>query len=318
MDVPDGLSAGGGLILGFIASLVLAGGAIAAPAAPAAPGRSRPGPQAGRPAALRRPAARWLRLPRRRSRRSGCAAALLRHSAAAGAGRAAVRAAAAGARSGRGLLAVLVRRAGGPPAVRGRRFAVADRRTARRVPGTWPSSSAVPPSSRRRRTAGAASFRTPRGSSAAEPRTVSHGPSPFRAGAVVVQSQPSIGRLTLRQISCSGGDMRLGLALGYWGAGPPPTICRWRWRPSGSDTTPCGRPSRGVRRLHSPDLDRRPDLNDQAGYGRCADGGPLPDHHRDARPHARPSLRRPGARARAVGAAGGGGGGTGGRSPSRR
>ncbi|MGW9590232.1 hypothetical protein ACWHLZ_07910 [Streptomyces chartreusis] len=56
VDVPDSLSAGGGLILGFIASLVLAGGAIATPLVPAlqaallpAPSPSAPQPYGGQP-----------------------------------------------------------------------------------------------------------------------------------------------------------------------------------------------------------------------------------------------------------------------------
>ncbi|MFJ3668179.1 hypothetical protein ACIPSE_17235 [Streptomyces sp. NPDC090106] len=56
VDVPDGLNAGGGLILGFIAALALAGGAIAGPLVPAlqaalipAPGPAAPQPYGGQP-----------------------------------------------------------------------------------------------------------------------------------------------------------------------------------------------------------------------------------------------------------------------------
>ncbi|MEU6381376.1 hypothetical protein [Streptomyces sp. NPDC046909] len=45
VDVPDGLSAGGGLILGFIAALVLAGGAIAGPLVPALQAALIPAPR---------------------------------------------------------------------------------------------------------------------------------------------------------------------------------------------------------------------------------------------------------------------------------
>ncbi|MCX5364027.1 DUF5336 domain-containing protein [Streptomyces sp. NBC_00124] len=45
VDVPDGLSAGGGLILGFIAALVLAGGAIAGPLLPALQAALIPAPR---------------------------------------------------------------------------------------------------------------------------------------------------------------------------------------------------------------------------------------------------------------------------------
>ncbi|WP_329339774.1 DUF5336 domain-containing protein [Streptomyces sp. NBC_00663] len=51
VDVPDGVEAGAGLILGFIAALVLAGGAIASPLVPALKGAllPAPGPQAPQP-----------------------------------------------------------------------------------------------------------------------------------------------------------------------------------------------------------------------------------------------------------------------------
>lgn len=122
VDVPERASAAAGLILGFIAALLLAAGAIATPSSP----RSRPPssrPPAPPPRSPTVPSPRWLRLP-------GCpaAAAAVRWAAA---GRAAVRgwAAAGAAGSGRGLLAVLVRRARAAPAVRGGRLADPDRRT---------------------------------------------------------------------------------------------------------------------------------------------------------------------------------------------
>ncbi|MER6633647.1 DUF5336 domain-containing protein [Streptomyces sp. NPDC000987] len=56
VDVPDGVSAGAGLVLGFIAALVLAGAAIATPLVPAlqaalvpAPGPAAPQPYGGQP-----------------------------------------------------------------------------------------------------------------------------------------------------------------------------------------------------------------------------------------------------------------------------
>ncbi len=182
VDVPDGLSAGGGLILGFIASLVLVSGAIATPLlpplqaalvpAPKPPPRSPTAPS--RPVVTATPAP----VPPVRVRRSPPTA--LRRSRRRPRSR-------SGSRSfTRPLRPGTSRRSGSPcrwPA-RCSRKTVRRRRSpnSRRVPGTWPSSSAVLPSSRRRRTAVVASFRTPRGSSAAEPHTVSHGPSPFRAG----------------------------------------------------------------------------------------------------------------------------------------
>ncbi|MFI1563157.1 hypothetical protein ACH4ZX_08810 [Streptomyces sp. NPDC020490] len=56
VDVPDGVSAGAGLVLGFIAALVLAGAAVATPLVPAlqaalvpAPGPAAPQPYGGQP-----------------------------------------------------------------------------------------------------------------------------------------------------------------------------------------------------------------------------------------------------------------------------
>lgn len=185
----NGVSAGTGLILALIATLVMAAAAVAT-ALSRAPRAPAPRPQARRPPALRRPASRWLRLP-------GCAAAAVRGPAAA---RAALRRAAAGgcaaaraasaAGGRRGLLAVLVRGARAAAAVRGGRFADADRRTGARhlVPGRGAARSGSG-----RADAGRPSWRSAghvrypaRLSPRARPRTA---PRPSGRGAVAVQSQ---------------------------------------------------------------------------------------------------------------------------------
>ena len=100
--------------------------------------------------------------------------------------------------------------------------------------------------------------------------------------------------------------MRLGLALGYWGRGPYPGHLElaqeaerlgydsvWTAESWGSDAFT---PLTWIAAHTS---------TDPAGHGRRADGRPLAHHHRDARPHPGPPLRRPDdARARPVRPAG--------------
>ncbi len=138
----SGVDAGIGLILALIATLVMAAAAVATPLVPALKAGPRRCAASAAAAAVRRAAAGWLRVPGRpaarprpavrcpaRPARPGPA---LRRSAAAGRRSGAAAAVAGRAAGCGGLLAVLVRRAGAAPAVRGGRLAVADRRTGAR------------------------------------------------------------------------------------------------------------------------------------------------------------------------------------------
>ena len=171
-------SAGTGLILALVATLLMAAAAVATPLVPALQAALIPAPKPAAPQPYGAQPPQGYGYP-------GAPAAVLRRSAAAGPGvraaapRRALRRRSAG---GRGLLAVLVRRAGGPPAVRGGRFAEPGRRTGPRhlVPGGRAARC------RARRADPGRPSRCPPGHlghpARLSPRTVVCGPSPLPGG----------------------------------------------------------------------------------------------------------------------------------------
>lgn len=195
VDVGDGASAAAGLILGFIAALVL----VARPSRPRSFRPSRPRSSAPRPRSPRSPTAASRRVvTATREPRSPVSPVSPASSPTAPSPRS-PRSRSAGSRACRRRRRRrprprTSRRSGSPFRSRGRcSVRTARRRRSpnwRRAPGTWPSSSVVRPWWRRRRTAVVVCFRTPRGSSAADPPiALATAPRPFRRGAVVVQSQ---------------------------------------------------------------------------------------------------------------------------------
>lgn len=169
----DAENAGAGLILGFLAALILAGGAIATPSSPPSrpPSFRPPAPPLRSPTAGSRRVVTVIPGPSSRSPTVGSRRP--------------------GSRSGVGSRRLprrppvgTSRRSGSPCPCRGR----CSRRTARRrrspnwrrAPGTWPSSSVAPRWSRRRRTVVVVCCRTPLAFSAAESHSKPYrGPSPF-------------------------------------------------------------------------------------------------------------------------------------------
>lgn len=191
----DAGDAGAGLILGLLATIVLAGGAVATPMLPAlkAPLLGTPSPAQGVQAAYGQQPGQGYGYPGGQQpygTQPGQPQPYGAHPGQAGPGQPGQQQAAQQAPQGGGHPQVTSRRSGSrcrwPVRCSARTVRPPRSRSSLPVRGTSRSSSVVPGSSPRRRTAVVASSRTPRASSAAEPSRHDSGPRPSRAGAAVV------------------------------------------------------------------------------------------------------------------------------------